>query len=104
MLGLISSLPWKNRWTIAEHAEDPGRMECKHLLGNARCDAEAVRDDLRDYVLDHFGARRACRWSIRPPIRGRHGDGKLISEAEVTVHRRLRDDGGDQTPPRPLLA
>ena len=26
----------------------------QHLLARAKCDADAVRDDLRDYVLDAF--------------------------------------------------
>ena len=55
VLGLLSDLPRKNCWTIAEHAGDssPGGMQ--HLLGRARWDADGVRDDLRDYVIGHLG-------------------------------------------------
>jgi len=55
VLGLLSDLPRKNCWSIAEHAGDqtPGGMQ--HLLGQARWDADGVRDDLRDYVTGHLG-------------------------------------------------
>ena len=55
VLGLLSDLPRKNCWSIAEHAGDssPGGMQ--HLLGRARWDADGVRDDLRDYVIEHLG-------------------------------------------------
>jgi SRSO17 transposase len=55
VLGLLSELPRKNCWSIAEHAGDssPGGMQ--HLLGRARWDADAIRDDLRDYVIEHLG-------------------------------------------------
>jgi SRSO17 transposase len=55
VLGLLSDLPKKNCWSIAEHAGDssPGGMQ--HLLGRARWDAGGVRDDLRDYVTEHLG-------------------------------------------------
>ena len=55
VLGLLADLPRKNCWSIAEHAGDasPGGMQ--HLLAGARWDADAVRDDLRDYVTGHLG-------------------------------------------------
>lgn len=33
----------------------PARTGWEHLLARARWDADAVRDDLRGYVVDHFG-------------------------------------------------
>jgi SRSO17 transposase len=55
VLGLLADLPRKNCWSIAEHAGDasPGGMQ--HLLSAARWDADAVRDDVRDYVVEHLG-------------------------------------------------
>jgi SRSO17 transposase len=55
VLGLLADLPRKNCWSIAEHAGDasPGGMQ--HLLASARWDADAVRDDLRGYVVQHLG-------------------------------------------------
>jgi len=53
--GLMSDLPRKNCWTIAEYTGDatPDRMQ--RLLNNARWDARQVRDDLRSYVVEHLG-------------------------------------------------
>jgi SRSO17 transposase len=55
VLGLMSDLPGKNCWTIAEHAghATPGGLQ--HLLARAVWDADAVRDDLRGYVTGHLG-------------------------------------------------
>jgi SRSO17 transposase len=55
MLGLLSDLPRKNCWTIAEHAGDLSPDGMQHLLAGARWDAGMVRDDLRDYVVEHLG-------------------------------------------------
>jgi SRSO17 transposase len=55
MAGMVSGLDRKNCWTIAEHrgASTPDGLQ--HLLARASWDADAVRDDLRDYVIDAFG-------------------------------------------------
>ena len=55
MLGMLSGLPRKNCWTIAEHRGDLSPDGLQHLLARARWDADAVRDDLRDYIVDAFG-------------------------------------------------
>jgi SRSO17 transposase len=55
MLGLISRLDRKNCWTIAEHRGNTTPDGLQHLLSRAKWDADAVRDDLRDYVVDAFG-------------------------------------------------
>ncbi len=54
LLGLLSDLPRKNCWTIAEWAGDrtPDRMQ--HLLSRAKWDAAQVRDDVRGYVVAHL--------------------------------------------------
>ncbi|MFE0922986.1 IS701 family transposase [Streptomyces nigra] len=56
LLGLLSSVERKNCWQLAEQAGHarPGPMQ--RLLRYARWDAEAVRDDLRAYVVEHLGA------------------------------------------------
>ena len=53
--GLLADLPRKNCWTLAEHVGDasPGGMQ--HLLARAVWDHDGVRDDLRDYVVEHLG-------------------------------------------------
>ena len=53
--GLLSDLPRKNCWTIAEHAGDPNPDGMQHLLARAVWDQDKVRDDLRDYVVEHLG-------------------------------------------------
>jgi SRSO17 transposase len=55
VLGLLSDLPRKNCWSIAEHAGDGSPDGMQHLLARARWDADGVRDDLRGYVAEHLG-------------------------------------------------
>jgi SRSO17 transposase len=59
MTGMVSGLDRKNCWTIAEHRGAVTPDGLQHLLARPRWDAEAVRDDLRDYVVDAFGDRSA---------------------------------------------
>ncbi|TSB32014.1 IS701 family transposase [Streptomyces benahoarensis] len=54
VLGLLSDLPRKNCWSIAEWAGEATPDGMQHLLGRARWDAGAVRDDVREYVLEHL--------------------------------------------------
>ena len=54
-LGLLSGLERKNCWTIAEARGDLTPDGLQHLLARAKWDADAVRDDLRGYVVDAFG-------------------------------------------------
>jgi SRSO17 transposase len=55
LLGLLSSAERKNSWTIAEQAGDLSPDGMQRLCNFYRWDADAVRDDLRGYVLDHLG-------------------------------------------------
>jgi SRSO17 transposase len=55
MLGMVSGLDRKNCWTLAEHHGDRTPDGLQHLLSRAKWEADAVRDDLRDYVVDAFG-------------------------------------------------
>lgn len=54
MLGLLSDLPRKNCWTIAEWAGEANPHGMQHLLCRASWDADAVRDDVRKYVVEHL--------------------------------------------------
>ena len=56
VLGLLSGLRRKNCWTIAEQAGDATPDGMQHLLAAARWDADAVRDDVRAYVVEHLGS------------------------------------------------
>ncbi|MGW4033107.1 IS701 family transposase [Streptomyces sp. NPDC004838] len=55
LLGLLSKTERKNCWQLAEQAGHarPGPMQ--RLLRHARWDADAVRDDLRAYAVEHLG-------------------------------------------------
>jgi SRSO17 transposase len=53
--GLLADLPRKNCWTIAEHAGDPSPDGMQHLLARAVWDEDAVRDDVRSYLVQHLG-------------------------------------------------
>jgi SRSO17 transposase len=55
VLGLLADLPRKNCWAIAEHAGDATPDGMQHLLSRAVWDADQVRDDIRDYVVEHLG-------------------------------------------------
>ena len=53
--GLLSAVERKNGWQLAEVARNATPYGLQHLLGRANWDADAVRDDLREYVLEHLG-------------------------------------------------
>jgi SRSO17 transposase len=55
VLGLMSDLPGKNCWTIAEYAGHATPDGLQHLLARAVWGADGVRDDLRGYVTGHLG-------------------------------------------------
>jgi SRSO17 transposase len=57
--GLLSDLSSKNCWTIAEHVGDARPDGLQHLLRRAVWDHDGVRDDLRDYVMEHLGDKGA---------------------------------------------
>jgi SRSO17 transposase len=55
VLGLLAELPRTNCWRIAEHAGQPSPYALQHRLSRAVWDHDAVRDDLRGYVIEHLG-------------------------------------------------
>ena len=57
--GLLSPSERKNSWQVAEEVGVPTPYRVQHLLGRARWDADAVRDDLRAYVVEHLGDKGA---------------------------------------------
>ncbi len=52
---LLSPLERKNGWQIAEHIGATTPDGVQRLLATAHWDADRVRDDLRNYVVDHLG-------------------------------------------------
>jgi len=57
--GLLSPVERKNGWQLAEVNGDATPYGVQHLLGRARWDAVAVRDDLRTYLIEHLGEPQA---------------------------------------------
>jgi SRSO17 transposase len=55
MLGLLADLPRKNCWTIAEHVGGATPDGMQHLLTRAVWDEHAIRDDIRDWLVEHLG-------------------------------------------------
>jgi SRSO17 transposase len=53
--GLLSGAERKNGWTLAELAGDQTPDAMQRLLNHADWDADLVRDDLREYVVEHLG-------------------------------------------------
>ena len=63
--GLMSDLPRKNGWTLAEHAGDrtPDRMQ--RLLNHAVWDHDHAQEVVRRFVVDQLGDQplRVGRWT-----------------------------------------
>jgi SRSO17 transposase len=52
--GLLADVRRKNSWQMAEAIGEARPRGVQHLLNDARWDADLVRDDLREYVVDHL--------------------------------------------------
>ena len=57
--GLLSPVERKNGWQLAEVNGDATPYGLQHLLGRARWDAAAVREDLRTYLVESIGDPQA---------------------------------------------
>ena len=55
LVGLLERVERKNGWQLAEAIGEAGPRGVQRLLSAATWDADAVRDDLRAYVVDHLG-------------------------------------------------
>jgi SRSO17 transposase len=55
LLGLLGRVERKNGWQLAEAIGDKDPQGVQRLLNSAKWDADAVRDDLREYVVEHLG-------------------------------------------------
>jgi SRSO17 transposase len=53
--GLLGAAERKNGWQLAEQAGEATPYGMQRLLAGARWDADAVRDDLCAYVVEHLG-------------------------------------------------
>ncbi|GAA3112332.1 hypothetical protein GCM10010530_38930 [Kribbella aluminosa] len=87
VLGLLSDLPRKNCWTIAEWAGESTPNGMQHLLGRAKWDADAVGDDVRGYVVEHLHDDQAV------PVVDESGDVKK-GTGTVGVQRQYTGTAG----------
>ena len=55
LVGLLGRVERKNGWQLAEAIGELGPRGVQRLLSAATWDADGVRDDLRDYVVEHLG-------------------------------------------------
>jgi SRSO17 transposase len=53
--GLVEDVGRKNSWQMAEAIGERMPRGVQHLLNDARWDPNAVREDLREYVVEHLG-------------------------------------------------
>src|ERR671916_2677848 len=59
LVGLLAAVERRNGWQLAEQLGERGPDGVQRLLRTARWDADAVRDDLRAYVVEHLGDDQA---------------------------------------------
>ena len=57
--GLLSPVERKNGWQLAEVNGETTPYGVQHVLGRAIWESEALRDDVRPYVVEHLGAPQA---------------------------------------------
>jgi SRSO17 transposase len=57
--GLLSCSERKNGWQLAEQAREARPYGMQRLLSQAVWDTDGVRDDLREYILEHLGQESA---------------------------------------------
>jgi SRSO17 transposase len=55
LTGLLERIERKNGWQLAEAIGETGPRGVQRLLSAATWDTDGVRDDLRNYVVDHLG-------------------------------------------------
>jgi SRSO17 transposase len=55
LIGLLGPVQRKNAWQLAEQIGDGGPYGVQYLMGRADWDPDAVRDDLRAYVVESLG-------------------------------------------------
>lgn len=52
--GLLSNMPRKNGWQLAQNVGATSPYGLQQFLYRAKWDADNIRDDLRDYVVEHL--------------------------------------------------
>ena len=55
LVGLLGRVERKNGWQLAEATGERDPQGVQRLLNSAKWDADEIRDDLREYVVEHLG-------------------------------------------------
>jgi SRSO17 transposase len=55
LAGLLAEIRRKNSWQMAELIGEAQPRGTQRILGGSRWEADGVRDDLRDFVVEHLG-------------------------------------------------
>lgn len=55
LLGLLGRVERKNGWQLAEAIGEDEPLGVQRFLNSAKWDVDAVREDLREYVVEHLG-------------------------------------------------
>jgi hypothetical protein len=66
--GLLSQVERKNSWWLAEQAGEQTPDGMQRLLNGSGWDADGVRDDLGDYVVEQLGDPTRCWCWTRPAL------------------------------------
>lgn len=83
--GLLSETERKNGWQLAEVAGNATPYGIQHLLGRANWDADAVRDELREYVGEHLSGDGSL--VHRPGVKDQSGNALAQDHTwHFTVH------------------
>src|ERR687894_1055017 len=59
LAGLLGPVERRNGWQLAEQIGEVAPDGVQRLVRTAQWDADAVRDDLRTYVVEHLGEEQA---------------------------------------------
>src|SRR5215210_6995849 len=59
LAGLLAEIRRKNSWQMAEVIGEAQPRGTQRLLGGSRWEADGVRNDLRDYVVEHLGDEKS---------------------------------------------
>jgi hypothetical protein len=89
VLGLLSDLPRKNCWSISEWAGQASPHGTQHPLVRAKWDADTVRDDVREYVLEQLHDDDAV---LVVDETGDIEEGHAHRGCPAPVHRHGRED------------
>lgn len=96
LAGLLGAVERKNGWQLAEQLGEHGPRGVQRVLSGSQWDADAVRDDLRSYVVEHLGTADGVLIIDESGFRQeRHQVGRCATavQRDGGAHRELPDWG-----------